>query len=173
VLRILVSVPQAFAPQIRPGLTTSLLVREYPGQVFQGTVFYIAGALDTASRTLLTEIHVSNQQGVLLPGMYTEVEFNLPARRPVIHIPANALIVDAQGTHVAVVGQNNRLHFQPVRLGRDFGTDIEVLEGLSGQEHLVSNPTDDLTEGEAVHPITPQAGKPAHGGAGGGGGSAR
>jgi multidrug efflux pump subunit AcrA (membrane-fusion protein) len=155
VLRILVNVPQAFMTQIHPGLTTHIMFNEYPGRTFAGTVFYVSGALDTTSRTLLAEVHVSNTRSELLPGMYAQVQFDLSASRPVVHIPADTLIVDAQGTRVVAVTPQKKLNFVPIKLGRDFGADIEVQEGLTGQETLVSNPSDDLYEGEEVTPQAP------------------
>lgn len=149
-LRIQVRVPQSYAVDLHPGQTAEVLVRERPGQSFSGTVARTAQALDPASRTLLTEVQVDNSSGQLLPGMYAQIRFAVPRSRPVVTIPANALIANAQGTRVAVVGGDNRVHFHQVEVGRDLGERIEVLSGLTGGEVVASNPPDTLGEGARV-----------------------
>ncbi len=167
-LRVLVSVPQTYAPLMHPNETADLFVREFPGRPFVGTIHHVAGAIDAVSRTLLTEIHIPNPTGTLLPGMYVQVHFNLPKTRGSLRIPSNTLMFDAQGTRVAIVTPENKLHFVPVHVGRDFGTDVEVTEGLTGKEALVSNPTDDLVENEKVTPKQAPPPPPGPGGATGG-----
>ena len=163
-LRILVSVPQAYAPLMHPNLTTDILLREFPGRPFQGTVHHVAGAIDAVSRTLLTEVHIPNPSGTLLPGMYVQVHFNLPKTRGSLRIPSNALIFDAQGTRVAIVTPENKLHYVPIKVGRDFGTEVEVTDGLTGKEAIVSNPSDAFVEGEKVDPKQAPPPPPAPGG---------
>jgi RND family efflux transporter MFP subunit len=150
VLRIQVQVPQSYVNAIRPGQPAKVLVREYPGRTFTGTVFQSAGALDSTSRTLLTEVHVRNPGNTLRPGMYAQVQFSAAAVRPLARIPANTLVVDAAGIHVASVTPDNKVRYLPVKVGRDFGTEIEITEGLKGNERLITDPTDDLKDGAAV-----------------------
>jgi RND family efflux transporter MFP subunit len=166
-LRVTVGLPQRFVATVQPGQRVKVEVREFPGQVFEGTVVRRAGALDTATRTLLTEVHLPNPKGILLPGMYAQVRFpatgiDKAARLP--HIPANTLVVDSTGTQVATVTSDQKIHFLPVQIGRDLGTELEIASGLSGKERLVVNPTDELTEGMTVKIAPPPAttsGKPA------------
>ena len=150
VLRILVSVPEAYAKQMQPGAKTNLVIREFPGRTFEGEISNVSGAIDAVSRTLLTEVRIPNQDGALLPGMYAQVHFDLPKTRASLRIPSNTLMYDAQGTRVATLTAENKIHYVPVRVGRDFGTEIEVVEGLTGQENVVTNPSDDLGEGLKV-----------------------
>ena len=149
VLRIDVSVPQTFFSAIQPGQPTRILIREFPGRVFTGIIYRTAGALDTATRTLLTEIHIPNKNNLLLPGMYAQVAFYSAHVHPTLRIPGNTLVVDATGPHVVEV-QDGKLHFVPVKLGRDYGTEVDVVAGLQGDEKLVTDPTDDLKDGEEV-----------------------
>ena len=153
VLRIMVNVPQTFAADMQTGQTTKVTIREFPGRVFTGTIARNAGSLDPATRTLLTEIHVDNRDGKLLPGTYAQVEFAGIEAKPHMRIPANALVIGAEGTRVAVVTKANRVHFQPVVLGADYGQETEVVTGLEGSEMLVTNVSDDLKEGAAVKPV--------------------
>ncbi len=165
VLRVYVSVPQTYAQLMRPGIRAELLLREHPGQLFEGTITNVSGAIDAVSRTLLTEVHIPNQTGALLPGMYTQVHFDLPKTRGSLRIPSSALAYDAQGTRVAIVTQEHKIHYVPVRVGRDFGAEIEITDGLTGQEDVVSNPTDDLVEGLKVDPKQPPPPPPGQPGA--------
>lgn len=153
VLRILVSVPQSFVRQIHPGLRADILLPEYPGRTFAGTVARVSGALDVTSRTLLTEVHVDNRDGALLPGMYAQVHFNLPHAQNALRVAASTVMYDAQGTRVATITKENKVHFVPVKVGSDFGAELEITEGLRGNETLAASPGDDLAEGESVKPV--------------------
>jgi membrane fusion protein (multidrug efflux system) len=146
-LRIFVNVPQTNVPSIRTGITARLLVPEYPARDFEGQVVRTAGALDPASRTLLTEVEIPNHDGALFPGMYAQIKFTLQEASAPIIIPENAFLFRSEGTQVAIADEHNRIHWQTIRIGRDFGTQIEVLSGLEPNTRVVTNPTDDLREG--------------------------
>lgn len=154
-LRIQVNVPQSYAVDIRTGQDAEIQVRERPGQTFIGKVARSANALDSSSRTLLVEVQVDNSKGELLPGMYSQVKFSLARSRPTVLIPAEALVADAKGTRVVAVSADQRARFIPVTVGRDLGTRIEVLDGLTGTETLVRAPSDTLTEGQQVRVAKP------------------
>jgi RND family efflux transporter MFP subunit len=149
VLRIKVNVPQTYAIDLHPGQLASVTVKERPGRIFQGTVARTAEALDSSSRTLLSEVQVDNRSGELLPGMYSQVKFALPRTRAIILVPGNTVVANSLGTHVVTI-VNNRAHYVPVQLGRDLGTEIEIVTGLEGSERLVTNPADTLAEGQQV-----------------------
>jgi RND family efflux transporter MFP subunit len=149
VLRIKVSVPQTYAIDLHPGQPASVTVKERPGRTFQGTVARTAEALDSSSRTLLSEVQVDNRSGELLPGMYSQVKFALPRARAIILVPGNTVVANSRGTQVVTI-VNDRAHCVPVQLGRDLGTEIEILMGLAGSERLVTNPADTLAEGQQV-----------------------
>ncbi len=158
VLRIMVTVPQTFAASMQPGQTTKVTIREFPGRVFTGIIARNAGALDPTSRTLLTEIHVPNTDGKLLPGSYAQVEFAGITMKSHLRIPANALMIGAEGVRVAIVTKTDKIHFQTVQPGADFGQEVEIVTGLEGNETLVSNASDDLKEGTPVKVLlTPPA----------------
>ncbi len=149
-LRVLVGVPQTYASLIRAGQMAQLTLREFPGRTFNGQVHNVSGAIDAVSRTLLVEIYVPNRDATLFPGMYTQVRFDLPKTRGSLRLPSNTLLFDAQGTRVATVTPQNTIHFVPVRVGRDFGTEIEIVEGLQGKESVITNPNDTLAENAHV-----------------------
>jgi len=114
-----------------------------------------AGSLDSASRTLLTEVRLPNPQGELFPGMFGEVRFTFRPAQPAILLPSNAAIINATGTLVATVDSSNRIRLVNVKFGRDFGNQIEIVDGLSPGAHVVANPSDSLTEGLEVSPVLP------------------
>jgi len=149
-LRVYVFAPQANAPSIHEGLAAKILVQEFPGQDFDGTVTRAAGALDPQSRTMQVEVQVPNHEGRLYAGMYGQVKFLLADENAPIVVPANAFLFRTEGPQVATVGNDNRIHWQTIHVGRDFGTQLEVLDGLAEKTKVVVNPTDDLREGLGV-----------------------
>ncbi|HEX4604119.1 MAG TPA: efflux RND transporter periplasmic adaptor subunit [Candidatus Angelobacter sp.] len=150
-LRVFVSVPQTNAPSIRAGLPAYIELREYPGQKFAGKVVRTADSIDTATRTLLTEIDVPNPDGHLLPGSYAEVHFAVPIQITRMSIPVNALLFRPEGPRVAVVGPDHKVHLKAISIGRDFGIKVEILGGLDPSDQIVVNPADSLEEGQEVN----------------------
>src|SRR5437899_5457847 len=150
VLRVYVFAPQENAPSIHEGLTAKIVLQEYPGQEFDSSVTYTAGALDPQSRTMKVEVHVPNREGKLYAGMYGQVKFLLPDDNAPIVVPADAFVFRAQGPQVVTVTNQNRIHWQKISVGRDFGTRLEVLDGLAENAKIVINPNDDLVEGIQV-----------------------
>ena len=153
-LRIFVNVPQTFVPVIAPGLAAKITVHEFPQRNFSAKVINIAGALDPASRTLLTEVHMRNEENLLRPGMYADVKFHLTRSDPPLIIPASALILRSGPPRVATVGADRKIRFQLVQLGRDYGTSVEVLGGLSEKYPLLVAPPDNLQDGQLVRTLT-------------------
>jgi RND family efflux transporter MFP subunit len=150
VLRVYVFAPQENAPSIHEGLAAKIVLQEYPGQEFDGKVTRTAGALDPQSRTLQVEVQVPNHQGKLYAGMYGQVKFLLADDNAPIVVPADAFVFRAEGPQVVTVTNDNRIHWQKISVGRDFGTQLEVLNGLKENTEVVMNPTDDLREGIQV-----------------------
>ena len=130
-----------------------MTLRERSGETFHGKIARTAESITAATRTLLTEVQVDNSSGRLLPGMYAEVKFTLPRSHPVVLIPGSALVANAQGTRVAQVAGDHRVHLITVQAGRDLGTEVEIVSGLSGSEELINNPPDNLTEGQQVNVV--------------------
>src|SRR5438034_2948557 len=150
VLRVYVYAPQENAPSIHEGLAAKIVPQEYPGQEFDGKVTRTAGALDPQSRTMQVEVQVPNDERKLYAGMYGQVKFLLADENAPIVVPANTFLFRAEGPQVATVGNDKRIHWQNIRVGRDFGTSLEVLDGLTENTEVVMNPTDDLREGIEV-----------------------
>ena len=155
-LRVFVNIPQAYAPNVNIGLPVQVAVRGQLMQPVTGAVTRTANALDPGTRTLLTEVDIPNQSHRLLPGMFVSVSFKLGPSGTHWRVPATAVIFNAHGTQVAIVGAGNKLHFQQVELGRDFGTSIDIQTGLHGNETIVKQPTVSLQEGQLVTPLASQ-----------------
>ncbi|HXP79483.1 MAG TPA: efflux RND transporter periplasmic adaptor subunit [Verrucomicrobiae bacterium] len=149
-LRVYVNVPQFDSPEIRPGLHAELALTEFPGRRFQGSVVRSSGAIDNTSRTLLTEVDVDNFARLLKPGGYVEVHLKLPSPVNTFTLPVNATIFKSAGLQVAIVKNGKTISLIPVTPGRDFGTVIEIVAGLKGDEWVVLNPSDSLTDGAVV-----------------------
>jgi membrane fusion protein, multidrug efflux system len=155
-LRVYTSVPQAYAAYIKVGSKTAVTLQEYPGQKFYGTVVRTAEAIDPGTRTLLTEVDVPNKDGRLLPGSFGEVHFAVGANVNKVTVPVNAMLFRAQGAQVAVVGSDSKVELRSINIGRDYGTTLEVLGGVSPTDRVVINPADSLENGQQVNVAQPQ-----------------
>ena len=149
VIRTQVYVPQDQAFGVVPGVKAVVRVPELPDKGFPGQVTRIAEALDPLTRTLLTEIDVPNSDGTLPSGVYCSVELQIPRKTPSIDVPADAIVFDAQGLHVAVI-ENGNVHMRKVTVARDFGTHVEVTDGLKDGDRVILNPSVNLAEGSKV-----------------------
>ena len=154
-LRVYVSVPQAYAQNIKIGMKAQVTLQEFPGQTFQGSVARTAEAIDMATRTLLTEVDVPNKERRLLPGSFGEVHFSVDSDANKVTVPINAMLFRAEGARVAVVGADGKVQLRPVSIGRDYGATLEILDGLSVDEQLIVNPSDSLEDGQQVRVVTP------------------
>lgn len=149
-LRIRIDVPQSEAVNIQDGQKASIDVKERMGREYTGTIVRSADALDSAARTMLTEVQVDNRDGSLLPGMYAQVRLTLAAPHRSLIIPTSSLVIDHSGMHVVTVASNRTLHFAPVTIGKDMGNQVEVLSGIQSSDALVASPSDLLRDGQNV-----------------------
>jgi RND family efflux transporter MFP subunit len=148
-LRVYVNLPQAYSQLVRTGQPAVVTQAELRGRSFQGEVVRTAASIDSANRTMQVEIALPNRDGALLPGAFVQVSLAL-APSKAMAVPSNALLFRGEGTRVAIVDPGGVIRLQPVRLGRNYGDTIEVLEGLTGSEMLVLNPSDSLANGDKV-----------------------
>ena len=152
VIRTLVYVPQDQAFGLEPGVEAVVRVPEIPDRGFPGKVTRIADALQPGTRTLLTEIDVPNTDGALDPGIYCTVELHIPRKVPSLIVPAQAIIFNADGLQVAVL-ENGTAHFRKVTVARDFGTTIEVSDGVKAGDQVILSPPVNLAEGNKVQAV--------------------
>ncbi len=161
-LRVYISVPQNYAPAIKNGMEAWVTLQEFPGQKFKGTVARTAEAIDPTTRTLLTEVDVPNKDGHLLPGSFGEVHFRPGISGERVTLPVNTMLFRQEGARVAVVGSDNKVQLRPITIGRDYGSTLEILGGVSVEDQVVVNPADSLEEGQQVNIAPPnQGGNPS------------
>ena len=160
-LRVFVRVPQTVARAIGPGHMAELTVPEITGRTFAAKVVRTAGAMDVASRTLLTELEVDNSAGEILAGSYAQVRFAAAKAPAVLTLPANTLLFRAEGMQVAVVGNDDRVLLTAIAAGRDFGATVEILGGVGPSDRVIINPPDSISNGAVVRVAT---GTPGEGG---------
>jgi RND family efflux transporter MFP subunit len=156
-MRVFVQVPEAAAAEIRLGMPASIEVTQFPGEQFSGKVARTSGSIDSATRTLQTEIDAPNRQGRLLPGGYARVHLKIGGVVHGVQVPVNALLFRAEGLRAAVVDASHRVHLRALTIGRDFGTSLEVLQGVTANDLIVLNPPDSLEENQEVR-VRPAAG---------------
>jgi len=148
-LRVYVNVPQSYAQLVKPGQHVVVTQTELRGSGFKGEIVRTAASIDATTRTMQVEINLPNKDGVLLPGAFVQVALEL-LPSGVMTIPTNALMIRAEGMRVAAVGADNRVQLRAVRVGRNYGEAIEILDGISAGERLVLNPPDSLNDGDEV-----------------------
>ena len=158
-LRVNVSVPQAYATNLRIGTTAWVTLQEFPGQKFLGKVARTADSIDLATRTLLTEVDVPNKDAKLLPGSYGQVHFAENNTVERVTVPVNAMLFRAEGPRVAVVGKDGKVQLRPIAIGRDFGATLEILDGVTKDDMVIINPADSIEDGQKVNVAQENGGK--------------
>ena len=148
-LRVYLNVPQSYTQLVKVGQQVTITQAELPGRSFHGQITRTANAIDAATRTMQVEVVLPNRDGTLLPGAYVQVALPLQASN-VLTIPADALMVRGAGIRVAVVDVAGTVHLRPVKVGRNYGASMEVLEGVTTSDQLVLNPSDSLVDGDKV-----------------------
>ncbi len=150
IMRIFVSVPEAYSEQIVTGLHVTVQLTELPNQTFDGQVARNNHAIDPTTRTLLVEVDVPNPGGKLLPGAYGQVHFKLASpTRPLI-VPSGSILFQSAGPQVAIVTAKNTVELRKVVIGRDFGNTMEITNGISSRDSVIASPPDYLVNGMPV-----------------------
>lgn len=150
VLRVFVNVPQYYFRSIHNGLTADVIIREFPERVFKGVVARNARALDPTARTLLTEVHIDNKEGILFPGLYAMVNFNLVSDTVRFIVPTAAVIIRADTPQLALVNAEGIVQLKPVRISLDKGSQMEIMDGLKEGDEIVINPNEKIKDGVKI-----------------------
>jgi RND family efflux transporter MFP subunit len=162
-LRLFVSVPESFGPFLQPGLTADVTVPQLPDRHFTGKFLTVARGFDVSTRTAITVFTIENEDRALWPGSYAEVTLTAPVDRKVFMIPSTALVFQEHGTQVAVVAEDDRVHFNPITVSKLLDSAVEVAGGVSATDRIVNNPSAALLEGDKVRIVTPAPGYDLHG----------
>jgi RND family efflux transporter MFP subunit len=152
-VRIYVRVPQAYIDFLKPGVTASLRMPQYPGQDFAATLVTTSNAIAQESRTALVQLQADNAEGKLWPGTFTEVHFHLEAKPNALSIPATALLFGERGIQVATVDSNGAVKFKSVQVGQDIGSNVEIVAGLSDDDRIIDSPLESLNIGDQVRVV--------------------
>jgi RND family efflux transporter MFP subunit len=153
-LRLFVPVAQSYVEQIKVGMKAVLTVPEYPGKEFQATVARTSGAISGNAGTLLVELAVSNKDAQLKPGSYAQVTFQLPQNAQTLKVPASALVLRKGGVKLAVLEGNDHVRLKAVTIGRDSGSEVEILSGLNPEDKVVASPPDSIEDGDKVRVVS-------------------
>lgn len=148
-LRVYVAVPEVYAPGVRSGGAATLILDEFPGETFRGTIVRNTNSIDLASRTLLVEVDIDNPTGRLLPGAYVFVHLKLPEAKHSVTIPANALIFRKDGLQVGLV-RDGKARLVSVKINHDYGNSVEIVSGLQPTDAVIVDPSDSLVDGAPV-----------------------
>ena len=149
VLKTYVYVPESYSQRIHAGQQVKVTLAELSGQTFSGTVARTSDAIDTTTRSMQIEVDLPNPTEVLKPGAYADVEFDLPSSGAAV-IPANTLLFRAEGLRVAVVGADGIVRLRAVTVGEDYGTTLQIVQGIAPNDRIVLNPPDSLEDGQHV-----------------------
>lgn len=157
-MRLFVNVPESFGAFLQSGLTADVTVPQIPDRHFTANFLTVARGFDVNTRTAVTEFTIENEDRALWPGSYASVRVTVPNPSHVLTIPSSALVFQEHGTEVAVVTEDNRVHFKPIVVSKILDAAVEVKEGLSTTDRIVNNPSATLLEGDRVRVVAPAPG---------------
>jgi RND family efflux transporter MFP subunit len=149
-MRVYVRVPQAYADQLRTGMTANLRLPQYPHGSFVAKLSTTSNSVAKESRTILVELMAENPGGKLWPGTFAEAHFELPPDPDVYRLPTSALLFREHGLEVATIGPNDKVTLKPITIGRDLGTEVEVSDGIAPNDRVIDSPSDSLGDGDQV-----------------------
>ena len=132
-----------------------MTLAEYPGRRFPGTLVRTAEAIDPSTRTLLVEISVNNPTGSLFSGAYAEVHMKLPGAPSSFILPVDTLLFRSEGLRIAAVTDGKHAELKAITIGHDYGNEVEVISGLTGNESIIVNPPDAIVNGQEVRIAAP------------------
>ncbi len=161
-MRVFVQVPQEMSSTMKAGLTAEMTLPQYPDKTFQATVSTTSEAINKTARTLLVELHAANTDNLLQPGTFAQVRFNVADNPSILRIPTSALIFREDGPQLAILGPGDKVELRSIKLGRNLGTEFEVLAGLSASDMVINSPPDSLSQGEQVRIAKDAMPTPAH-----------
>ena len=161
-IRVFVQVPQEVSSNMRAGLTAEITLPQYPDKTFKAVVSTTSEAINKTARTLLVELHANNTDNLLQPGTFAQVRFNLADAPGTLRIPTSALIFREDGPQVAILAPGDKVQLRSIKLGRNLGTEFEVLAGLSASDTVINSPPDSLSQGEEVRVTKDAPPPPAH-----------
>ena len=160
-LRIYFRVPQANATDIHVDQPIDVVFPDQGGKTVQAKVATTSESITPNSRTLLVELHLDNSDNQIQPGSYAQVKLTAGALGQLVTVPNNTLLFRAQGLQVGVVRADNSVELRDIKVGRDFGTTIQIVDGVTASDKIILNPADSLLTGDKVRVAAPPAASPS------------
>ena len=149
-LRIYFWLPQGNSADVKVGQSIDVVFPAPINRTMQAKVATTSNAIAPNSRTLLVELHMPNPNNEIQAGSYAEVRLPPSILGTILTVPDTALLFRAQGLQVGVLKPHNTVELRDIKVGRDFGTKIEVTSGLNASDKIVNNPPDSLLSGAVV-----------------------
>jgi RND family efflux transporter MFP subunit len=159
-LRIYFRVPQANATDIHVDQMIDVVFPDQGGKTVQAKVATTSESIAANSRTLLVELHLDNPGNQIQPGSYAQVRLAKGDLAQLVTLPNNTLLFRAQGLQVGVVRPDDTVELRDIKVGRDFGTTIQIVQGVTPSDKVILNPADSLVTGDSVHVATMAAPSP-------------
>jgi RND family efflux transporter MFP subunit len=159
-LRIAVDVPQAAVLQVQPGLRADVTFPELPGEVLKAEVVRSARRISESGGGMRVELSLPNPGDRLPSGMLGQVSLRVPRAAPVALVPISAVVQGPSQSRVAQVDEQSRLHFMDVKIGRNLGTEVEILSGIAAGDAVVLSPNSLLADGAEVRVRAPATAAP-------------
>lgn len=161
-LRVFVDVPESDAGLVANGRKAIVRVPALNGLSVEATVSRTSWALQSSTRALRCEIDILNDEGVIRPGMYANVEVIVSEKKDVLTVPKGAVIQRDGASICLAVDPEGILVRKPVTLGIRSSLDIEITSGLDGSENVITANTNAFKDGQKVQKVeaTPQGQKP-------------
>jgi RND family efflux transporter MFP subunit len=135
---------------VKVGTEGDLTLDEFPGRKFVGHVTNTARTIDPTTRTLLTELQVSNETGELFPGAYALIMLQVNDSTGILTIPSDALLFRSEGATVGVVDADRKVEIRKITINLNLGDKLEISQGLSELDQVIVNPSDSLANGMTV-----------------------
>ena len=148
-VRIEVAVPSSEAPLVKKELEVQVRVDELPGKVFKGKVTRFADALDDATRTMASEIELTNQTRELRAGMFATVKLAIEHKPDTLLVPVDALVVEKAKTSVFTLA-DGKAKKVPVKVGFEDSKSVEILDGVTANEKVILTGKLMLNDGQPV-----------------------
>lgn len=158
-LRLFVSVPGSFAHLLKPGLTVDVNVAQLGQKIFKADFLTIAKGFDADTQTVIAQFTIDNKEHTLWPGSYATVSLAAPVKKNLLTIPTSALVFNENGTQVATVTKENRVHFKPIKTNKVNDSFVEILEGVTEEDRIINNPKASLLEKDVVQVLSSEAKK--------------
>ena len=148
-LRLSLPVPESLVQTIRTGQPVEVQVKSL-NRSFAGRVARFASRLDTATRTMVTEVDVPNPAGLLMPGMYAEVSLESNQYADVLSAPVEAIERAGNAARVYGIDKSGAVRIIPVQLGVEDAHRAQILSGLAEGDLVINGSRSGLNAGDKV-----------------------